>query len=297
MLTRKAVVVETGKGWAIVLLPGGEYKRIKTNQYLEVGELYRYRNYAGGKYLAAAVIFLTILFGSIDYYTVQAYAEISSLELGINRWGRVISVQARDAQGQRIMSKVKIKNEPLENAVQKITRIEEKEKPDSQVPVDKPSVKVHAKGGTKPELEGKILEKINQGQEKATHAKNKNEKKQELKTESELQNSDINNSNKQTKQESPENPEPVGNNSEVNLKPNDSGEEKQAGKAKLDDEELPVNKNKPATPTLEVLKPNKTEENKKNTDDNKQGNNQEKDTNQGNNNQGNNQKNDNNRKK
>lgn len=295
MLTKKAVVVETGKGWAIVLLPGGEYKKIKTNRYLEAGDLYRYRNYAGGKYLAAAAIFLTILLGSIDYYTVQAYAEVSSLELGLNRWGRVVSVQAKNDEGQRIISQVQIKNEPLENAVQKISRIVENEKPNGTGMAGKPLVKVHARGNAKPELEEKLLEKIDQKQEKKTPVKNKNEKKQELKTERKLQHLNVNNSNGLPKPESPGKPEPsVNNNNEAGSRFNDQDSEKQTGKAKHSDEELTVDKAEPSTPTIEVVpEPPKSGENK---DNGKHEKNNDNKTNQDNQRQGNNQKNDNNRK-
>ncbi|MEN6327277.1 MAG: hypothetical protein ABFD18_13885 [Syntrophomonas sp.] len=296
MLTRKAVVVETGKGWAIILLPGGEYKRVKTNQYLEVGELYQYRNYAAGKYLAAAAIFLTILFGTIDYYTVQAYAEVSSLELGLNRWGRVVAVQAKNDEGQRIISQVQIKNEPLENAVQKISRIVEKEKPNGIGMNGKPLVKIHAKGKAKPELEEKLLKKIEQKQEKETPVKNKNEKKQELKNERKFQNLNENNSNGRSRQESPEKPEPVGNNNGAGSKPNNHDLVKQTDKAKLNDEELIVDKAEPSTQTIEVVpQPPKSGENKDNGNNEKNNENKNK-TNQDNKKQDNSQKDDNNRK-
>lgn len=299
MLTRKAVVVETGKGWAIVLLPGGEYKRIKTNQYLEVGELYRYRNYAGGKYLAAAAIFLVILLGSIDYYTARAYAEVSSLELGINRWGRVISVEAKDDEGQRIISKVKIKNEPVETAVQIISQMEEREKPDRQTQGAKPSVKIHAKGGTKPELEDKILEKINQGQEKADRAKENNRKKP--KTEPELREFKLNKSDNEYKPDSPgktskQNNGKVNSTSasvktkaanmpELNKNPANPSIEKPDTESQSNQSKVekwpPVDENASATQNIEVPKPGNGDKDKEVKDSNPS----------------NNRKNDNNRKK
>lgn len=298
MLTRKSMVVETGKGWAIILLPGGEYKRIKTNRYLEAGELYRYRNYAGGKYLAAAAIFLTILLGSIDYYSVQAYAEVSSLELGLNRWGRVVSVQAQNVEGQRIISQVQIKNEPLENAVQKISRIVEKEKPSEQGLTGKPLVKIRAKGKAKPELEEKLLEKIERKQEKNTpvenkNVKNKNEKKQELKNERKLQHMNVNNSDGRTGQVRPEKPKPAGKNNEAGYQPKDYDMEKRKGKAKFNDEDLTVDKAEPSNQTIEVPEPNKNGENE---DNGKYKKNHGNKTNRDKKHQGNNQKNDNNHK-
>lgn len=288
MLTKKAAVVETGKGWAVILLPGGEYKRIKTNRYLEVGELYRYRNYAGSKYLAAAAIFLTILLGSIDYYTVQAYAEVSSLELGLNRWGRVVSVQAQNDEGQRIISQVQIKNEPLENAVQKISRIVEQEKPNGTGLAGKTPVKIHTKGKAKPELEQKLLEKIEQKQEKDSPVKNQNEVKKELKNERKLQHLKVNNSN--DRQESLEKSQPAGNNTEDGSRLNDQDLEKQTGKARLKDEKLTVDKAESSTPT-EVVEPEISGEKEDKGKNDKNSNNK---TNRDNKNQGNNHKNDNN---
>lgn len=174
MTAREAVVVETGRGWAIILLPHGKYERIKTSQYLEVGDLYQPKNPGKIKYLIAAAIFLTIVLGSIDYYTVQAYAEVSSLvELGVNRWGRVITVQAENNEGQQILDTVKIKNDKLETAVENISKVAMEEKHCVNLAIKKPTLTVTANDKTNKNLEQKMLEKMNRGLERAIRSKGK----------------------------------------------------------------------------------------------------------------------------
>ncbi|MDD3269563.1 MAG: hypothetical protein PHX14_09595 [Syntrophomonadaceae bacterium] len=263
MPNRKAVVVEAGKGWAVILLPGGEYKRIKTNRYLEAGDLYQVNKVARVKYLAAAAIFLIILLGSIDYYTVQAYAEVSSLELGINRWGRVVSVEARDAEGQRILETAKIKNEPLENAVEKISRAIKEEKPDRQG-VGKPSLSVNGKGKAKQELKQKMLEKMNKGLQRATPEKNKDAAKV-LKNDAESQKSNINDLNNRNKQGNMEDPKVKQNHSKTNPEFEHPGLGDQAGKPALS-EDLPLSKNDLATEANEDKQTGNTAVMKKNNE-------------------------------
>lgn len=121
MFSKKGLVVEKGPGWATLILPDGEFKRIKTNQYLEVGESFAYTNMSPIKYMAAAVLLFALLLSSIDYFSVKAYARVSSLaELGVNRWGRVITVKAADQNGEELLQKVKVRNDKLEVAIEKI---------------------------------------------------------------------------------------------------------------------------------------------------------------------------------
>lgn len=169
MAAKKGLVIEKGEGWAIIMLPDGEYQRIKTNQYLQVGELFQETNLLSLKYVAAAVVLLALLLGSVDYYSVKAYAQVSSLaELGVNRWGRVISVKAKNDEGQRILATIKVKNETLEAAVKKINSQAMKDKQSRKTLPASLSIEITKADQTR--LEEKLLEKSNHGLQDARQA-------------------------------------------------------------------------------------------------------------------------------
>jgi len=167
MAARKGVVMEIGRDWAIILLPNGEYKRIKTNRFLEVGEIYQDRAGTQFGYAIAAVFFLTMILTTIDYFSVQAYAQISSLELGVNRWGRVISVQSKDDNGQRILDTLEMKNDKLEVAVEKIYNKELEQEQSPKESIQKPDLSVTATNKGSKKLEQKMLQRMDNGLQKA----------------------------------------------------------------------------------------------------------------------------------
>src|SRR5665647_1941096 len=171
MTTKKGVVVERSNDGAIILLPTGEYRKINTRQYLEVGDLYEVSSGGPLKYVAVAVIMLALIIGSIDYYSVQAYANLTSgLELGVNRWGRVISVQAKNTEGQRIIDTVQVQNNKLEVAVEKITHQVLKKEQNNQDSI-RHSLSVVAKDKNNQKIEEKMLKEMEKGLGKATPTK------------------------------------------------------------------------------------------------------------------------------
>lgn len=174
MASRKGMVLESGKDWAIILLPNGEYKKIKTSRFLEVGELYQYGERSPFRYAAAAVIFLAVIFTTLDYFTVQAYAQFESLQLGVNRWGRVISVHPTDIDGEHNLNVVN-KNEKLESVVEKIyTQKLENEQVEAAPKEDqKPVLSVATKNDNE-KLEQIMLEKIDSGLQKAKQTNKQN---------------------------------------------------------------------------------------------------------------------------
>jgi hypothetical protein len=192
MAGKKGVVLESGRAWAVILLPNGEYKKIKTSQYLEVGELYQEKGRSQLKYVAAAVIFLTVILTTIDYFSVQAYAQVSSLmELGVNRWGRVISVQAKDNDGKIILDTVKVKNDKLEIAVEKIYNRELENDQAGEKSIQKPVLSVVVRDKSNKILEQKIIEKMDSGLQRALLIKK--QKHDEPKEQSSEEKSTINN--------------------------------------------------------------------------------------------------------
>lgn len=174
MANRKGIVMETGKGWAIILMDNGEYHKIKTHDFMEVGEQYQEKFRLPLSYIAAAVIILALSLTTLDYYSVKAYAQVSSLaELGVNRWGRVVSVQANNETGQQILNNVELKNDTLEVAVEKIYAHTVKDEEDNQLTLNKPGISVIGTNGKETRLEEKMLKKIDQGLKQAEKARKK----------------------------------------------------------------------------------------------------------------------------
>jgi hypothetical protein len=123
MAEEKGLVLDAGDGWAVVLLPGGEYKKIKTREPLAVGQFFKVRNYSMVKYATAAAIFLVIILGSLDFCRVSAWAHISpGINLGLNRWDRVISIKTNDAMGQNTIEDMPLRGQTVEQAVSNIVQ-------------------------------------------------------------------------------------------------------------------------------------------------------------------------------
>lgn len=118
----KGVVLSSETGRVVILTPEGEYRSIKTDQPLDVGELYDMTSRPWWRYALAAAVILAITLGTMDYYTVKAYAQVSdAVELGINRWGRVVTSRSLSEEGEQILQNNDLKNMKMEAAVEEIT--------------------------------------------------------------------------------------------------------------------------------------------------------------------------------
>lgn len=114
----KGMVLASAEGQAIILTPDGEYRTIKTNHPLEVGELYQDMSRPWWRYAVAAAVVLALTLGTLDYFRVATYAQVSGVvELGVNRWGRVISARALNDEGERLLQILDLKNMNIEYAV------------------------------------------------------------------------------------------------------------------------------------------------------------------------------------
>lgn len=116
------MVMESGPGWVLVLLENGEYRKFKTRSFLMAGDVYQGRAYSPyPRYIAAAAALVIMLLGSVDFFNVLAYAQVSSgVEMGINRWNRVISVSAINTSGESILQTVEPKGQKLEKALEMV---------------------------------------------------------------------------------------------------------------------------------------------------------------------------------
>lgn len=123
MAEEKGLILDAGDGWAVVLLPGGEYKKIKIQEPVAIGQFFKVRNRSMVKYVTAAAIFLVIILGSLDFCRVSAWAHITpGINLGLNRWDRVISIKTNDATGQNTIANLPLKGQPVEQAVNNIVQ-------------------------------------------------------------------------------------------------------------------------------------------------------------------------------
>lgn len=167
----KGVVLSSEAGRVVILTPEGEYRSIKTDQPLEVGELYDMTSRPWWRYALAAAVILAVTLGTMDYYTVKAYAQVSdAVELGINRWGRVVSSRALSEEGEQILQNIDLKNMKVEAAVEEIT-FQTGTDPDPGKAKELKVFPPQAAGNKDEEFIEKVEQNMNQGYYKAQEKK------------------------------------------------------------------------------------------------------------------------------
>lgn len=165
----EGVIMENNHGKAIILTPQGEFQRIKINRSLEVGEFYSGRSISSGKYLLVAAFLLAVTIGTIDFFSVKAYAQVStSLELGINRWHRVVQVRALDEKGEEILKKSNFTGQRVDEVVEKVLdqALESGNMEEDNLPRVFP-VQASDKGNKDGEFIERVEQNMNQGLQKA----------------------------------------------------------------------------------------------------------------------------------
>lgn len=122
MPEKGSIVLESGDDWATILTVTGEYKKIKTKKRLYPGEIYNEEiKRAPVKLCAAAAIFLIILIGTIDFFNITAYARLSSgVEMGLNRWDRVVSIEATEVAGEEILTGLNLLGQKADTALEQV---------------------------------------------------------------------------------------------------------------------------------------------------------------------------------
>lgn len=163
MARAKGLVLETGEEGAIVLLSNGEYKRVRNSKKLHVGEIYYDKVASSYKYVAVAAIFLLMLLGTIDFFSVLAYARLSSgIELGVNRWDRIVDAKAIDSGGEQLLQGTKLQGRDLDNAIKMLLeRSLETGQADKKASDGDFTVSVAVKGKADKKLQERLLLKIN----------------------------------------------------------------------------------------------------------------------------------------
>jgi len=173
MVVEKGLVVETGDGWVILLLPNGEFKEIRNKGFLQVGDVYRFGIHYLLKYAVAAVLFMAILLGTVDFLSVTAYARLSpGVELGLNRWDRVVSVKSTDQEGQEMMQELEVRGKKVDEALDII--LKQSLNP-SRAPagnVKEITVLVEVKEGKDEKYQERLTEKIDKAVQKTVEKEN-----------------------------------------------------------------------------------------------------------------------------
>ncbi|MEN6391017.1 MAG: hypothetical protein ABFD04_11430 [Syntrophomonas sp.] len=102
-MRHKGTVFESGDNWAILLMPGGEFKKVKTKGRLHIGQMYAPVVRAAYRPVVAAAVLIITLALSVNFLTVAAWARLSpGVELGVNSWGRVVSIKIQGGLGQNL---------------------------------------------------------------------------------------------------------------------------------------------------------------------------------------------------
>ncbi len=121
MAKSKGIILESHDQWAIILNNKGQYKKIKTARPMQVGELWYDTSAPVKKFAAAAAIVLMLLGVWVEFFSVVAYAQVSSgVKIGVNRWDRVVKVEASNAQTEEYIEKAKLKGKKIDEAVEQV---------------------------------------------------------------------------------------------------------------------------------------------------------------------------------
>ncbi len=121
MARLKGLVLEVGDNWALILSEQGEYKKIKTKSFLQVGEIWQESTGYTMKYAVAAAVLLVFLGAAFTFLPVVAYAQVSSgIELGLNRWEWVVSARPLNDDGRKLLQELNLQGKTLDQAVELI---------------------------------------------------------------------------------------------------------------------------------------------------------------------------------
>ncbi len=109
--------MENVHGRAVILSPELEWIGVRARGPLEVGEFYQGPGAGFKKYALAAAVILFLTMGTLDFFTVQAYAQVADgVEVGLNRWGRVVTARALNDEGAQMIEQFRWKGKKLGDA-------------------------------------------------------------------------------------------------------------------------------------------------------------------------------------
>lgn len=118
MARADGIVIESGRGWALIMNHEGRYLKIKTAQPLYPGQHYYAERRPALRYGIAAAVLLLLMAGTADFFNVVAYASVSpGIDLGINRWDRVVAVKTDSDEAAQVISGLDISGKTSTEAV------------------------------------------------------------------------------------------------------------------------------------------------------------------------------------
>ena len=130
----RGLVLERRGRHAIVLLPGGEIRRVPApgastgDEILLPAQVRRAPSRRFGYAVAALALVLAVLPAELPFAQakVVAYATVDinpSVELGLSAGGTVLTSHALDADGRRVLATASVRGEPLSDAVASLLRV------------------------------------------------------------------------------------------------------------------------------------------------------------------------------
>lgn len=177
MNIKNGLVMEIKENAAYIMTPDGEFLKIKIDKSKAlpvVGGEYNGKVYSTPfiyikkfKYITAAcLIFFVLSLGgeAYAYYTPVSTVTISinpSIEFKLNRWNRVLSSQALNSDGEKILKEIKTKNTQIDDALVMVVNQAKEDKyiNDNYINADKTiAVNITGKEIDLPSLEKKLSE-------------------------------------------------------------------------------------------------------------------------------------------
>lgn len=137
MINKTGIVLEIKNRKACIMTPGGEFAEVKIlGDSPAIGS-----TYSGAiapklplfKYIAAAacfILFVTTGSTAYAYYTPVASVVVDinpSLELKVNKWNRIIKASALNADGEKVLDSLSIKNKTIDDGLSMIVEEAERE--------------------------------------------------------------------------------------------------------------------------------------------------------------------------
>lgn len=157
MKPQKGIVLQVDNYRATILTEDGEYRNILKSGPLYIGQEISLNNFNLWKYAAVAAIFLVVLVASLDFFTVTAYARLSSgVEVGINRWERVVFVRPINSEGLNLIKGLDLQGQKVETAMSSVWEAAQKDQE-----ADKPlTISISHKGAKNQQNERDMVEQI-----------------------------------------------------------------------------------------------------------------------------------------
>ena len=156
MAKARGVVLESKNGYSTVLMEGGHYIRIRRT--MEAGQIYQPENQYIKLLMAAAAILIFILITAVDFFNIVAYANVSNgIELGVNRWNRIVQVKHSEAITTPSPQYSALKGQKLQEAVPIVVKDAFSKESENQPEV---TIQVNSEKKEDTKLEQEILQTI-----------------------------------------------------------------------------------------------------------------------------------------